>query len=272
MGPEYRASRLIAPLALVFVLPLGVSDAVRLPSVSRIAPSGPLFLVDDTVTPRSKLTWTRMDGTTQEIELTLPYTDPNQRHTPIRNLEAFIAVGGTRLDKGAGHPLGAILRVGYYKKDASKPLFEDIKANTLVRIELHNVCFNQPPHPLANRVVQHLKYSPTDMLACGIEATATDQYNTSDAGDTMYGKLTPANSRLGGLDGADPTKGSVELKVLDDGSVSMVATIPYALFRHVRDPWLRANPGTFFEPTHFHIEYEVIPEGAPEDPKAVGAR
>jgi len=44
-----------------------------------------------------------------------------------------------------------------------------------------------------------------------------------------------------------------------DGAITMQARIPYELFRHVRDPWLRVQPGTFFEPQHFHVEFESLP-------------
>ena len=48
------------------------------------------------------------------------------------------------------------------------------------------------------------------------------------------------------------------------GAVSVFAELPYELFRHVRDPWLRTEPGTFFEPTHFHLEFESLPDRARE--------
>jgi len=81
-----------------------------------------------------------------------------------------------------------------------------------------------------------------------------------------------ANARLGVLDGSSAGSGSVKFAQADSGEITMTAVIPYALFRHVRDPWQRTNPGTFFEPTHFHVEVEVLPEEVSRelDAKAVG--
>jgi len=43
------------------------------------------------------------------------------------------------------------------------------------------------------------------------------------------------------------------------GAVGMKAVVPYAIFKHADDPWLRSNPGDFTEPVHFHIEFECEP-------------
>jgi hypothetical protein len=45
----------------------------------------------------------------------------------------------------------------------------------------------------------------------------------------------------------------------EDGTHRVRVRIPYALFRHIRDPWERDEPGTFLEPMHFHVEFEALP-------------
>ena len=42
----------------------------------------------------------------------------------------------------------------------------------------------------------------------------------------------------------------------------MTAVVPYALFKHADDPWLRSNPGDFIEPVHFHMEFEAVAKDA----------
>src|SRR5690606_36244603 len=148
--------------------------------------------------------------------------------------------------------------------------------------------------PDPETIVQHLKYTLEDVEECGLTGEAMDQYNTRSPADTMHGKITPENARLGSLNGvpgdepkealapangeSEPSdadapeesekaaaqrapfpEGKADVWLEEDGSVSMRATIPYALFRHVRDPWMRTDPGGFFEPYHFHIEFEAIP-------------
>ena len=58
----------------------------------------------------------------------------------------------------------------------------------------------------------------------------------------------------------------------DDGTLTMKARIPYALLRHSSDPWVRTTPGLFLEPYHFHVEFEMLPDGVEprpfEKPKA----
>ncbi len=227
-----------------------------------------MFLVDDAKLPHVALSWpTRSDGGAKEIALECDraYRSPNEREFLARNLECFVALGGTRLDRGAGHPAGAILRVGFYKKDRSKPMFDDIADNGLISVRVTNVNFTAVPSPIHESALQHIKFLPDDLADCGLGGESVDQFNTVSATDDLYGKVTPNNGRMGALDVAlseagKDGKGSIETIVEADGSVTFSAKFPYGLLRHVKDPWKRSLPGTFTEPQHFHIEIEVLPK------------
>lgn len=255
---------------------------------------GPVLYIDDRFEPKFTIEWETAAGEQVTLEGQAPYRAPEDRKFIGHNVEAFIAVGGTRLTKAAGHRSGAILRVGFYKKDTQKLFFEDIRDGSSVTVTMTGVRFMRDGAPDPETLVQHLKYTLEDVEECGLTGEAMDQYNTRNPGDTMHGKLTPENARLGSLNGvpgdepkrealanggdAKPSdadspeesekaaaqrapfpEGDSEVWLEEDGSVSMRVTIPYALFRHVRDPWMRTDPGGFFEPYHFHIEYEAIP-------------
>lgn len=233
----------------------------------RVSDSQPaILLVDETRHPHVAISWQQTDGTEITLESDLPYTSKNERKQMGHNVELFACVGGTRLDKGAGHPKGLILRAGVYKTENSRPMFEAIKAGTDVTMTLKGIYFNQPAVPDSTRVLQHLQYTLADVASCGLGEGAMDQYNTVDPRDNLYGKILDENARFGVLSGDKPGGGKVEIKSETDGSVTLVVTTPYALFRHVRDPWMRATPGSFFEPYHFHLEIEVLPVGVEPRP------
>jgi hypothetical protein len=221
--------------------------------------AGPLFLIDDTHKAQVTISWPTRSGQPVSMQVELAWTSPNERTAIDHGLQAFAAMGGSRLEKGAGNPSGAVVRTGFYKADNTKPFFEDLAQGGAITIVMTNVLFNQPGVPRPATVLQHLKYMPEDVAACGLGDTALDQFNTASMTDTLKGKITVANGRLGVLDGSSPAGGSAKFEQAADGSITMTAVIPYALFRHVRDPWQRTNPGTFFEPTHFHVEFEVLP-------------
>jgi len=222
-----------------------------------------LFLVDDSSLPKATIGWETRDGDTTRLSAQVRYTDTNDR-TPLgQNVELFVAVGGTRLEKGWGHPDGAIIRVGYYKADNFKPFYKDIADGADIHVKLENVKFNQPARGRPKTILQHLKYTVEDVLSCGLTEDALDQYNTASPTNTLGTVITTDNGRLGVLDGTRKRAGEARLVEEDDGTFTLTARIPYALFRHVRDPWLRTTPGTFFEPYHFHIEFEVVPERIP---------
>lgn len=257
------------------------------------ATAGPVLYIDDRFEPEFTIEWETTGGETVKLEGQAPYRAPEDRKFIGRNVEAFIAVGGTRLTKAAGRRSGAILRVGFYKKDTQELFFEDIRDGSSVTMTMTGVRFMSDGAPDPETIVQHLKYTLEDVEECGLTGEAMDQYNTRNPADTMHGKITPENARLGSLngvpgdepkaegerskaaetpaDGGAPEsekaaaqrapfpEGEADVWLEEDGSVSMKATIPYALFRHVRDPWMRTDPGGFFEPYHFHIEFEALP-------------
>lgn len=285
-----RIAAAAATMTLIGLLP---------PPIATAADGGPVLYVDDSVHPRFSIEWETTEGETVHLEGQAPYNAPEERTGLGRNIEAFVAVGGTRLTKSAGHPSGAILRVGFYKSDTAELFFEDIREGSSVKVTMTGIRFIRDGVPDPQTAMQHLKYTLADVEECGLSPEAMDQYNTWSVTDTMHGKITPENARLGSLDGVaqeqpapgdsddartpqgggagdeqagdeaisekaaaqrEPwPEGRADVWLEDDGSVSMTATIPYALFRHVRDPWMRTDPGGFFEPYHFHVEFEAIP-------------
>lgn len=259
-----------------FVARLGLGLALGLAGLGMAAGrlAGPLFLVDDTHKPGVTISWPTTAGKTISLHADLAWTSTTDRTVLGHNLEVFACIGGTRLDKGAGNPAGAVFRTGFYRTDLTRPFFEDIAPGSSVTIVMTNVLFNRPAVVRPATALQHLKYMPEDAAVCGLGDTGLDQYNTASATDTLNGKITVANARLGVLDGATAGSGSVTFEQAAGGEITMKAVLPYALFRHVRDPWQRTNPGTFFEPTHFHVEVEVLPEEVARelDEKASGNR
>lgn len=258
---------MIRILAALILLPLALAPQ-RNPGA---AAPGPLFLVDDTRTPHISISWPTRSGKAMTLEGDRPYADPSRRQSLRHNLECYVAPGGTRLDVGAADPSGSIIRAGFYKSDGKKPLFEDLADDAPVTITLKGVVFNQPASPRLNSALQHARFDdPNSVLGCNASAGLSGQkglldlYNTVDHKDNLGGRISPRNGRLGSLDGTARAGGSVVLTTESDGSITMVATIPYALFKHPDDPWLRNNPGDFTEPFHFHLEFEVLP--APSAP------
>lgn len=225
----------------------------------------PMFLVDDSKQlPHVVISWPTRDGDQVKLVCDRPYRSPNEREFLDRNLECFVALGGTRLDRGIGHPRGAILRVGFYKKDTTKPMFDDIADGAMIDVTLSKVFFTDAPAPRLQTALQHVKFMAADLVSCGLGGEAVDQFNTVSLTDTLYGKITPSNGRMGGLDG-EAGHGKIDFTVEPDGSVTLHAKLPYGQLRHVKDPWKRSAPGTFTEPQHFHVEVEVLPKKVADD-------
>lgn len=224
------------------------------------ADPGPLLLVDDSRLPQATIAWTQRTGKELALTMDRPYTAPEQRGDLGHNLECFIAMGGTRLDAGVGHPSGAIVRVGFYKTVNARPFFEQLADGSDIHIRLEGVYFNQPIAPRPETILQHIKYTTEDLAACGLGGESINLYNTASKTDTLAGKIVPDSARMGIVNSDQPGAAKVDVRVEADGSLSLDATFPYALLRHVKDPWLRTAPGSFQEPTHFHIEVEVLPE------------
>lgn len=269
------------------------------PAAQDARPAGgnqrPLY-IDTQHEPRITISWEQRDGTRVELARRLPWGTKNDRVDLGANVLGFAAVGGTRIDLQAGHPLGSVVRVGFYKTDNERPFFADIRPGSAVEVRLEGVRFIEPATPTHATALHHLQYSMEDVLNCGLDGSAIDQYNTAGAEETLGGAISTENGRPGVLrvvhgalpddaprfyrsdqtandEAPQPTERFATVRFDHDsetGAIGIRAELPYELFRHVRDPWLRAEPGTFFEPTHFHLEFEslpdrVLPDGEQED-------
>lgn len=245
----------------------------------------PLF-IDDSHDPTVMISWVQRDGTRVELARTMPWGTKADLVEMGLNVMGFAAVGGTRIDLQDGHPLGSVVRAGFYKKDGEKPFFTDIKPGASVEVRFEGVKFLEDAQPMRMRTLHHLQYALEDVLNCGLDGSAIDQYNTTSRLDTIGGNVSEENGRPGvlrlveggptpdaptlyrterhGEDGEEPQPAERFATVrysYDEATQtwSVHAEIPYELFRHVRDPWRRTEPGTFFEPTHFHLEFESLP-------------
>ncbi|MEM7627968.1 MAG: hypothetical protein AAF356_00950 [Planctomycetota bacterium] len=264
------------------------------PTEQEQAPPRPfLLLVEDAIQPTVTVRWTTAQGESIELAAPRPYAHDNDRTELGENLTAYAALGGSRISKNAGHPRGAVVRVGFYKLQPAKPLFRGIARDGIVEVTLTGIRFNQPVAPSPRSLVQHLKYDPEDLEACGLPGDAREQFNTQHPAETLNDRVRPGiDARLGLFAGPMPTDiprladtdpqarpseplGETALTLADDGTIEMTARFAYPALRNIRDPWRSDIPGTFLEPIHFHLEFEVLPEGVepldPARPRRVGA-
>ncbi len=246
---------------------LGLISVVALAGPG-VMEAGPILLAEETAVPHVRLVWMQGDGTRVEYELDLEWTSQEDRTVLGRNLEVFVALGGARLERGAGHPDGAIVRVGLFKTDRELLFFDDIAFGSSVEIELRNVKFNQLVTPDPSTLLQRLRYRVDDVLACGLTIDQTEMFNLVSGTDDMGGSILPEQVRYESLDstghGEETGGARAAVWLEEDGSVSMDAVIPYGLLRHMGDPWALEVPGTFFEPFHFDLEFEVLPREVAE--------
>lgn len=221
-----------------------------------------VLLADDSCVPAVEVGWTAIgEGQTRRADRSLGAPDDAEA-LPDCNLSCSVSLGGTRLETGAGHPRGAILRVELRKRDPNRALFKGVDAGSSVHLAVSGVRFNQRVRVEPETALVHLRYSLTDVQACSLPPSATSQFLLADPHDSLGGMVTPGeNATPGGLSGA-PGMGSVEASVAPDGSVSFAVDVPYALLRHLKDPWASGLPGTFFEPIRLHAEIEVLPVDA----------
>ena len=198
----------------VWILIVMAITAPALAQQPEHAPKRPtLLLVEHEQHPRVTITWTA-DGQPQRHTMVMPFTAPvGGEQLGDSNALAYATMGGTRIETGAGHPKGAVIRVGLTKAERTKAFFKSIDPGTSIEISITGV-----------RVKRGINASP------------------------------------GALD-AKPGHGQVEIIVQPDDPtlVDMHVQLPYALLRHLQDPWVSDLPGTFFEPIHFHAEAELIP-------------
>jgi len=219
-----------------------------------------IFSAETERIPRLTLSWTTRDGERVELIAALPYGVDNDRVSLGSNVEAYIAVGGTRIGKNAAHPDGSIVRAGFYKSVGPRAFFEDIRPGSPVEFRLEHLSFNKPAVPQPDTVVMHLKYNPDDLLSCGLPPGAFECFNLRSATDLMNDRTRPGEDTRPGVLAPGHESGAASDAVLEgDGTVTLTASIPYPLFRHLQDPWNSPLPGTFLEPIHFHVEVEVLP-------------
>ena len=245
--------------ALMLFLLLFAANPVGLQPEQTSTPS--LLLVDAEHKPHISIGWDMGSGERRVYEADRPWTTDAGR-TPLGgNIAAYVAAGGIRLQKGAGHPKGIVIRFGFYKIDPDALFFDGITSESVIEVEMTGVHFNQSVKPMNQTILQHLKFSRKALVSCRIPSNAWSLYNTVSRTETLNGRARPGyDTRLGALAGENPGEGKAAAILEADGTVTLRASIPYALFKHMRDPWQRAIPGTFLEPIHFHVEVEVLPE------------
>lgn len=201
-------------------------------------------------------------GEPQRYTMSMPFTAPvGGEQLGDSNARAYATLGGTRIETGAGHPKGAVIRVGLTKAVNSKAFFKGIDPGTAVEIGISGVRFNQAVKYHEGTGMMHLSYAMADLQACALPGTARNQFLMSSPDDTLGGRVQRGiNATPGALDGT-PGHGGVEVIVQSDDPtlVDLRMRVPYAMLRHLQDPWISELPGTFFEPIHFHAEAEFIP-------------
>lgn len=240
-----------------FLAPIFAVVTLTVPGAARLAP---VFLIKSEHHPHVRISWPCQDATAVALEGDREYLAPNDK-TPIgKNLACYVALGGNRGDYGLGRPNAVDLRVGFYKVDKTKPLFADIADDSAVTIEFTSIEFTEPARALPETMILHLKFEdPNNVLGCAGDPQLLATWNTYSKDETLVGRLTRRNARLGVLGEGNTAGAKVTFTTGDDGRVSMTAVVPYALFKHADDPWMRSGPGDFIEPVHFHLEFEAVP-------------
>jgi hypothetical protein len=242
--------------------PSGDAEEIFEGSTGRSPSESPaLLLVDDAAVPTSRIRWETGGGWVAH-EGARPYAHDAERALLGDNVSCYVAVGGVRLSKVAGHPLGAIVRTGFYKVDAGLPFFAGLGPGGEVEVELRGVRFNQAVDVYAASIVQHVKYDPAALESCNMPPDAREMFNMQSDTDALNERTRPGvDARLGAL--GPSGVGRADVRVEEDGSVTLTCRFPYGLLRNLRDPWESELPGTFLEPVHFHVEFEALPAGVP---------
>ncbi len=219
-----------------------------------------LLLVDESRHPSVEVSW-QVKGERQTFAATMGYTAPTGGDAIGHNVKCYVTMGGTRIETGAGHPKGAVVRLGVTKIENARAFFAGIDPNTEIEFAVTGIHFNQPIKYHKGTGIMHLKYALGDLKACSLPGTARNQYLLSDPKDTLGGRVIPGeNATPGALDGGQGHGGFIiEIDKDDPTIISMRIRVPYGQLRHLQDPWMSHLPGTFFEPVHMHAEAEFIP-------------
>ena len=260
MRRVYRTS--IASLAMIASSVWGQSGSED-PSAQSV--NSGILLANASIEPTMTIRWTSNQGP-RELSGSLPYGPPSggeilEGSREDGNIRAYLAIGGTRVETGAGHPKGLVIRAGLTKVESARQFFQDIAPGTSIEIELEGVVLQSEIKYHEGTGIMHLKYAIGDLLACSLPGTARNQYLLSDPKDTLGGRVVAGlNATPGALDGSED-HGSINFTIDDQDAskISMQFVVPYAMLRHLQDPWNSTLPGTFFEPIHLHAEVEVIP-------------
>jgi len=222
-----------------------------------------ILLVDDAARPEIVVSWTTPDGVVEHAEA-VDFGPPTGGAPIGGNIKVYAAAGGTRVETGAGHPKGLVVRAGLTKISNERPFFADISPRTPVTIAMRGVRLRQPIKAHNGTGLVHLKYAIGDLEACALPGTARNQYLLSDPNDTLGGRVDAGvNATPGALDGGEGHGDFIVVVHEDDPArVDIEVRVPYRMLRHLGDPWKSGLPNTFFEPIHLHAEVEVIPVDA----------
>ena len=230
-------------------------------SATRRYPS--ILLADTEAVPTVEISWIS-EGERRVYTAERAYSDPSGGDQIAPNLLCYVALGGTRIETGAGHPQGIIVRIGLTKIDNAKPMFEDIDPGTEITMSVSGMRLNQPVKSHDDTGLMHMKYALGDLEACSLPGTARNQFLMSDPEDTLGGRVSEGvNATPGGLDGKEG-HGEIHVQIngAEENTADLFVRVPYALLRHLQDPWKSDLPGTFFEPIHLHAEAELIVKAA----------
>ncbi|MBX3376470.1 MAG: hypothetical protein KF678_05645 [Phycisphaeraceae bacterium] len=225
-----------------------------------------ILLAEDLKIPRVTIAWPVRDGGVATFSGERRYQSSAQKRELAPNIDVYVGLGGTRLDRGKADRRGAVVQVGLYKQDPGKPFFRDIKEGAAITIRLDRVVMNRPAAPVPRTSLVHMRYMLEDLQTCGLGGEARNLILTADKQDPVLQTYNELSARPGSLDGSSPDAGRVETRVEQDGAISLSLTLPYALLRHTQDPYQRTTPGGFFEPNHFHFEIELMPAGPAAPP------
>ena len=230
------------------------------PDLSVLKDRPTLLLVEQDQHPTATVSWVR-DREWHRFGKSMPFTAPTGGEPVGHNVKCYVTMGGSRIETGAGHPKGAVVRLGVTKIENARAFFAGIDPHTVIEFAIDGVRFNQPVKYHQGTGIMHLKYALGDLEACALPATARNQYLLSNPQDTLGGRVIPGeNATPGALDGGEGHGGFIiEIDEDDPTLVSMRIRVPFGQLRHLQDPWKSDLPGTFFEPVHMHAEAEFIP-------------
>ena len=262
---------LVFGVVFAVVVGLGVGTVVAEPAADVGGERPLLLLVEPEAKPTLELRWPTASGGERVHTLAMEYAAPGGRVVLADGIEAYVALGGSRLDKGVADPWGLICRVGIYRAEGAEPIFRDIEPGGTITLTLAGVRFNQAVDVDAARIVQHVKFTEQELEACGLVGAATDLFNTTDELDPMRARMRRETARHGyfAIDADATNEGDGPAVRVDRASpreAGVAVAFPYTALRHPLDPSRLEAPGAFQEPSHFHVEFEAVPAATVDAP------